>query len=72
MGLALLREEAVKAYLSEFWRSARERQGVQRRRCPACGNWMTEVAPPTDGDALQLDVCTVDQFVWFDPQEQQG
>lgn len=69
VGVALLRGDITRAYLNRLWIAARGKEGIPGRRCPACGQPMVQVAPPADAEALALDVCTLDQFVWFDAQE---
>lgn len=56
--------------VSEIWRRSKtEPPGA--RRCPFCAAPMATVevtVSPTD-PAVRLDLCRVDQLVWFDPGE---
>ncbi len=67
VGLGLLRKLVDVKYISQLWRLAIEECGGKRRRCPMCGEMMSEVMPAPD--APKLDVCRKCPLVWFDPGE---
>ncbi len=55
--------------MNGLWQLARSGKYPRNRHCPACNKRMAEVPVPGKHGTEHLDVCTVCQFVWFDPSE---
>jgi hypothetical protein len=52
-----------------LWQDAKTKTYPRKRKCPGCANLMVEVPSDVGAELQHLDVCTVCQFVWFDPDE---
>ena len=64
VALPVLRKVVSEPAIKALWLSAQS-AALGRKRCPTCGNRMCEAS----ASGVQLDVCKVCQFVWFDPRE---
>lgn len=71
VALPVLRETAPLGFASGLWAASAEAKSIPRRRCPICTHPMIEVLAPV-GPAVEVDVCRICQFVWFDPKELDG
>ena len=71
VSMALLRRIGSKESLRQLWQEARAEGAKPGAACPDCGRSMVEVALPirSSSPPLRLDVCTLCEFVWFDPRE---
>jgi Zn-finger nucleic acid-binding protein len=71
VGLAVLRVVFTPESINPLWLSAvnsEGRGGQAGCACPSCRNRMVEV-PLTGSSTIQVDVCRLCQFVWFDVRE---
>jgi membrane associated rhomboid family serine protease/Zn-finger nucleic acid-binding protein len=70
MGLGLLHKvDVADDFMRELWKKAVAPGAAHLRQCPHCGRYMSEVRNEFCGQELVLDVCTLCQSVWFDPNE---
>jgi membrane associated rhomboid family serine protease/Zn-finger nucleic acid-binding protein len=70
MGLALLHKaDIADDFMRDLWKKAVAAGAPHQRPCPHCGRYMSEVKSDFCGRELILDVCTLCQSVWFDPNE---
>jgi membrane associated rhomboid family serine protease/Zn-finger nucleic acid-binding protein len=67
--IALLRGRLPRDTVDALWQAAKSGDHAPVRSCPACNHPMPEVPAPDRGGPLRVDLCTVCQFVWFDPGE---
>jgi membrane associated rhomboid family serine protease/Zn-finger nucleic acid-binding protein len=65
--LSVLRKAVRRESVDYAWAAARDRRGFSSRPCPTCARDMTEVA--VEGGTMNLDVCRLCQFIWFDGGE---
>ncbi len=64
--LGVLRRIVSKPAVNSLWQTARQHRADSGLPCPLCANAMT---PVQHFDAIEVDVCTTCQSVWFDPAE---
>ena len=69
VNLAVMRKAVTPDFAYRLWNTAREGKSRVGRHCPTCNQSMREVVTSGLTGAMELDVCTRCQFVWFDPGE---
>lgn len=67
--VGLLRQRIPVKVVNRLWQSAKSGLYPRQRRCPCCEKSMAEVPAGGEGRTENIDVCTVCQFIWFDPTE---
>lgn len=68
IGVELLRHIFTPESINPLWLHAIRREGKSGRLCPSCRNPMIEVAL-SDSANVNVDVCRLCHFVWFDARE---
>ena len=66
--LELLRNTFTSASINPLWLHAVRGEGRPGRHCPSCRNVMTQV-DLSENKAVNVDVCRICHFVWFDSHE---
>lgn len=66
--LELLRQTFTPASINPLWLHAIRGEGTTGCRCPSCRNAMTQV-DLSENTAVNVDVCRICHFVWFDSHE---
>jgi len=69
VSVSLLRKTIGQDRVSAIWSRAITAPGETGKSCPICSRAMTDVTMGVAGQALELDVCTRCEFVWFDAAE---
>jgi membrane associated rhomboid family serine protease len=67
--VSLLRQSIPRQVVNRLWQSAKSGTYLRNRNCPSCSKPMAEVPAGAAGRTEYIDVCTVCQFIWFDPSE---
>src|SRR5437773_7918438 len=68
VGLELLRRTFTPESINPLWRHTISGEGKVGPRCPSCRRPMIDVAL-SENAAVNVDVCRLCHFVWFDTHE---
>jgi rubredoxin len=69
IGVAVLKKSVEPRTIQTLWRVAYEGGGVRSQGCLHCMQPMRRVSEDINGQTLQLDVCKICQYLWFEPAQ---